>query len=97
MGAGGLQALVKTGLPIDGKRVVLREWSVVVGVAAYLRERGAEVLLIAEQASSCNWRVCSWFGRRRSQALDLKRQLSGVPYRSGCWVVAAQGTRSSKA
>ena len=53
MGAGGLQALVKTGLPIEGKRVVVAgSGPLLLAVAAYLRGHGAEVLLIAEQASS---------------------------------------------
>src|SRR5215204_1763031 len=53
LGAGGLQALVKTGMPIEGKRVVIAgSGPLLLAVAAYLRGRGAEVLLIAEQASS---------------------------------------------
>src|ERR1044071_6312339 len=53
MGAGGLQALVKTGLPIEGKRVVVAgSGPLLLAVAAYLRGHGADVLLIAEQASS---------------------------------------------
>jgi D-hydroxyproline dehydrogenase subunit alpha len=93
MGAGGLQALVKTGLPIDGKRVVVAgSGPLLLAVAAYLRKRGAHVLLIAEQASSLK---LARFGvgsfSKRSQAFDLKRQLKGVPYRSGSWVVAAHG------
>src|SRR6185295_1674164 len=51
MGAGGLQALVKTGLPIEGKRVVVAgSGPLLLAVAAYLRGHGANVLLIAEQA-----------------------------------------------
>ena len=93
MGAGGLQALVKTGLPIEGKRVVVAgSGPLLLAVAAYLRGRGAEVLLIAEQASSLQ---LARFGiglfNKSSQAFALKRQLKGVPYRSGCWVVAAYG------
>src|SRR5690242_15499249 len=51
MGAGGLQALVKTGLPIEGKRVVVAgSGPLLLAVGAYLRGQGAEVLVIAEQA-----------------------------------------------
>jgi D-hydroxyproline dehydrogenase subunit alpha len=94
MGAGGLQALVKTGLPIDGKRVVVAgSGPLLLAVAAYLRGRGAEVLLIAEQASQLQ---LAKFGLglvgKMSQAFSLKRQLRGVRYLSGCWVVAAHGT-----
>src|SRR5205823_13916423 len=52
MGAGGLQALVKGGLSIDGKRVVVAGTGpLLLAVASYLKERGAVVLLIAEQAA----------------------------------------------
>src|SRR5689334_24763282 len=52
MGAGGLQALVKTGLPIEGKRIVVAgSGPLLLAVAAYLRGRGADVLLVAEQAT----------------------------------------------
>ena len=93
MGAGGLQALVKTGLPIEGKRVVVAGTGpLLLAVAAYLRKRGAKVLLIAEQASSARLaRFVAGALGKMSQALDLKRQLGGVPYRSGCWVVEAHG------
>ena len=93
MGAGGLQALVKTGLPIEGKHVVVAgSGPLLLAVAAYLRGHGANVLLIAEQASSVQLArfAVGLFGKR-SQAFDLKRQLSGVPYRSGCWVSEAHG------
>src|ERR1041384_4736839 len=84
MGAGGLQALVKTGLPIEGKRVVVAgSGPLLLAVAAYLRTRGAEVLLIAEQASSIRLLrfVVGSLGKM-SQALSLKRQLKGVRYLS---------------
>src|SRR6185312_3274226 len=84
MGVGGLQALVKTGLPIDGKRVVVAgSGPLLLAVAAYLRGRGANVLLIAEQASSMQLaRFAVGLFNKRSQAFELKRQLKGVPYRS---------------
>lgn len=93
MGAGGLQALVKTGLPIEGKRVVVAgSGPLLLAVAAYLRGRGADVLLIAEQASSM--RLARFgFGlfSKSSQALSLKQQLKGVKYLPACWPLAAQG------
>ena len=93
MGAGGLQALVKTGLPIEGKRVVVAgSGPLLLAVAAYLRGRGADVLLIAEQASSLQLvQFTLGLFSKKSQAFALKRQLKGVPYRSGCWVMAAHG------
>ena len=93
MGAGGLQALVKSGVPIEGKRVVVAgSGPLLLAVAAYLRTHGAEVLLIAEQASSA--RLARFgFGLigKASQALRLKKQLSGVSYQTSCWPIAAHG------
>ena len=92
MGAGGLQALVKTGLPIEGKRVVVAgSGPLLLAVSAYLRTRGANVLLIAEQASSLQLAKFALGSGKVSQAFDLKRQLRGVRYASATWVVAAHG------
>jgi D-hydroxyproline dehydrogenase subunit alpha len=94
IGAGGLQALVKTGLPIEGKRVVVAgSGPLLLAVAAYLRTRGANVLLIAEQASSARL-VKFGLGLlgKMSQVFELKRQLQGVKSFNSCWVVAAHGT-----
>ncbi len=94
-GAGGLQALVKTGLSIDSKKVVIAgSGPLLLAVAGYLVERGANVLLIAEQASSMR---LARFGfallgaGKSAQALELKRRLSGVKYLKDCWPVAAHG------
>jgi len=93
MGAGGLQALVKNGLPIDGQKVVVAgSGPLLLAVAAYLRERGAELLLIAEQTSALK---LARFGLgavgKTSQMFELRRQLKGVRYLTDCWVVAANG------
>jgi NADPH-dependent 2,4-dienoyl-CoA reductase/sulfur reductase-like enzyme len=96
IGAGGLQALLKTGFSIKGKRVVVAgSGPLLLAVAAYLHEQGANVLLIAEQASRSRLVI---FGLhlfndkiRRRQALQLKRRLKGIRYFAGCWPIAAQG------
>ena len=47
MGAGGLQVLVKTGLPIEDKRVVVAgSGPLLLAVAAYLRGHGADVIRV---------------------------------------------------
>jgi D-hydroxyproline dehydrogenase subunit alpha len=97
MGAGGLQALVKSGFPVEGKKVVVAgSGPLLLAVAGYLRGRGAEVLLIAEQAPL---KSLVGFGfnlakapTKAFQALGLRRQLAGVKYVTGCWIVAAHGT-----
>ncbi len=96
MGAGGLQAMVKSGLPIHRKRVVVAgAGPLLLAVAAYLREHGAEVLLICDQASRSS---LARFGvallrqpGKMIQGLRLKRALAGVPFATNSWPVAAQG------
>jgi NADPH-dependent 2,4-dienoyl-CoA reductase/sulfur reductase-like enzyme len=96
MGAGGLQALVKSGLSISGKRVVVAgSGPLLLAVADYLRHAGARALLIAEQAAAARIRG---FAARLAlhpakfwQAIRLRRALSGVPYHFGMWPVAASG------
>ena len=95
IGAGGLQALVKTGLSIQEKRVVIAgSGPLLLAVAAYLREHGANVLLIAEQTSTLR---LARFGTsliasgKSAQAFELKRKLKGIRYVAGCWPVATHG------
>jgi NADPH-dependent 2,4-dienoyl-CoA reductase/sulfur reductase-like enzyme len=94
--AGGLQSLVKSGLNIRGKRVaVAGSGPLLLAVASYLRQHGAEVVLVAEQTSvsklaSFAFKLCSSPSKVR-QALTLKRELSGVPFRESCWPVEARG------
>src|SRR5471030_1755001 len=95
-GAGGLQALAKGGYPVDGKRVLVTgSGPLLLAVAATLRERGAQLVGIAEQAPL--WRVARFgFGllatpSKLAQSLRLARQLSGVPYFANSYVLAAHG------
>ena len=96
MGAGGLQALVKSGLPVKACRIVVAgSGPLLLAVAAYFRQQGADVLLIAEQAP---WGQLFRFGLglmaewgKAKQAVRLRSELKGVDYLTGCWVEAAQG------
>ena len=96
MGAGGLQAMVKSGLPIRGKRVVVSGTGpLLLAVAAYLRKHGAEVSMICEQAP---WSKLARFGiamsrypRKIAQGLKLRKQISGIPFATNSWVMAAHG------
>ena len=97
VGAGGLQAMVKGGLPIEGKRVVVAgSGPLLLAVAAYLRRRGAHIAFIAEQT---HWSRLVGFaarvarsGARLRQALALGGTLAGVPFLANAWPVAAEGT-----
>jgi D-hydroxyproline dehydrogenase subunit alpha len=99
MGAGGLQAMVKCGLPIRGKRVVVAGTGpLLLAVAAYLRKHGAEIPVICEQASwgdlaSFGLALFGWPGKV-VQGLQLKRDLAGVPFAANSWPLAAHGDRS---
>jgi len=96
MGAGGLQAMVKSGLPIRGKRVIVAGTGpLLLAVAAYLRKHGAKIPLICEQAS---WGSLAAFGlalfqwpEKIIQAIKLQRDLAGIPFAASTWVVAANG------
>ena len=96
MGAGGLQAMVKSGLPIRGKHVVVAGTGpLLLAVAAYLSRHGAEIPIICEQTS---WSSLVRFGAallsypgKIAQALQLKRDLAGVPFAANSWPVEAHG------
>jgi NADPH-dependent 2,4-dienoyl-CoA reductase/sulfur reductase-like enzyme len=93
MGAGGLQALAKSGLPLAGKRaVVAGSGPLLLAVARYLRAHDVDVRLIAEQApQSAVVRFVLSYPRKLVQALTLRAGLIGVPYITSCWPVSAQG------
>ena len=95
-GAGGLQALVKSGLPIRGKRIVVAgSGPLLLAVAAYLRRHGGQILMICEQASAST--LARFAGSllrqpdKLAQAIRLKRDLAGIPFSSASWPVAAGG------
>ena len=96
MGAGGLQALVKSALPIQGKRVVVAgSGPLLLAVASYLRQHGAEIPLICEQAS---WSKLVRFAtklirfpKKIRQGLQLRKDIAGIPLTTSSWPVAAHG------
>lgn len=96
MGAGGLQALVKSGLPIAGKKVVVAgSGPLLLAVAAHLREHGAEICLIAEQSPFqrlASFAISLLLSKTKfTQALAIRRKLSGIPYKTSCWAIRAEG------
>jgi NADPH-dependent 2,4-dienoyl-CoA reductase/sulfur reductase-like enzyme len=99
MGAGGLQAMVKCGLPIRGKRVIIAGTGpLLLAVAAYLRQNGAEIAVICEQAS---WGSLAQFGvallswpAKILQAFRLKRDIAGIPFAANSGPVAAHGKKA---
>ena len=96
MGAGGLLGLVKNGWPVSGQRVVVAgSGPLLLAAAMGLKEHGARVLSIYEQASRdklLSFGLGLW--RRPAklwQAAGLKLNLRGVPYHCGAWPVSAEG------
>ena len=99
-GAGGLQALVKGGWPIRGRRVVVAgSGPLLLAAAATLRREGAQVAALVEEAGTAA--LARFAGRllahprKASQALRLGASLLGVPFLRGSRVVAAEGDRKS--
>ncbi|HLJ77433.1 MAG TPA: FAD/NAD(P)-binding oxidoreductase [Acidobacteriaceae bacterium] len=96
MGAGGLQAMVKSGLRVRGKRVVVAgSGPLLLAVAAYLREQGAEILLVCEQASWSSLTkfaaALAGFPAKIRQAFTLRKKLPRVHFTANSWPVAASG------
>jgi NADPH-dependent 2,4-dienoyl-CoA reductase/sulfur reductase-like enzyme len=95
-GAGGFQALVKSGLPVKGKRVVVAGTGpLLLAVAAYLSEREADVLCICEQAPFSQLRAFTLamasFPRKLVEAAQLRFRCRRAPYLTSSWPVAAIG------
>ena len=97
MGPGGIQVLVKAGLPVAGKRVVVAgSGPLLIAAGAELRKAGAKVVVVAEQAGFSDLvRFAGSLSRSAPkkifQAAQYQLRLLGVPYRTGCWVTEAQG------
>jgi D-hydroxyproline dehydrogenase subunit alpha len=90
LGAGGLQALVKAGLPIEGKHVVIAGTGpLLIAVAAYMQQSGANVVALCEQASLAKLlRFGMRLMRQPAKLADAIRygwQARGIPLRTNCW------------
>jgi NADPH-dependent 2,4-dienoyl-CoA reductase/sulfur reductase-like enzyme len=91
-GAGGLQALVKSGLPVKGERIVIAgSGPLLLAAAATATKAGAQVVRIAEQAglkavAGFAAQLARWPGKAM-QSLDL----FSTAYRTGSHVLSAQG------
>jgi NADPH-dependent 2,4-dienoyl-CoA reductase/sulfur reductase-like enzyme len=101
-GAGGLQALVKGGLDVRGRRVVLAgSGPLLLAAAVVLQQAGARVMLIAEQASAAALARFAWALRaypdKLKQAAVLRWSLRAVPYHSHAHVLEAVGDERLRA
>ncbi len=96
VGIGGAQALLKSGLLVDGRRVVIAgSGPLLLPVAASMARAGAKIALVAEQASPVKVRRFA-MGLWRNpatllQAASLRAAFLRTAYRTGTWVVSASG------
>jgi len=96
LGLGGLQALIKDGLDVRGRRVVLAgSGPLLLAVAALVQQRGGLVRRVAEQAP--NDRVAGFVlglaahPSKLAQALALRVRLGSVPFAYSNWPLEARG------
>lgn len=96
LGAGGAQALLKSGLDVQGKRVVIAgSGPLLLPVAASMARAGARLLVVAEQASRASvigyatslWRQPSLIVR----AARYRAAFVRASFLTGTWVKAARG------
>jgi NADPH-dependent 2,4-dienoyl-CoA reductase/sulfur reductase-like enzyme len=91
-GAGGLQAMVKGGLDLRGKRVVVAgSGPLLLAVGAQLKKAGAKVVAIAEQAPLSRLLTLGASLLARPSKLAQALSFSGLPVSTGSWVVRAEG------
>jgi NADPH-dependent 2,4-dienoyl-CoA reductase/sulfur reductase-like enzyme len=97
VGVGGVQALVKGGMPIVGQRVVVAgSGPLLLAVAAFLKKQGAIVQGIYEQASRrkvlrFTFDLATTWGKAL-QALRLRKQTLATSYNLGWWPMEACGS-----
>ncbi|CAB3757295.1 FAD-dependent oxidoreductase [Paraburkholderia humisilvae] len=95
-GAGGLQALIKGGVPVRGERIVIAgSGPLLIASLATARQAGAQVIAVVEQAP---WTAVARFGiglaatpSKLWQAAQLTRGLAGLRYWTGSVVREALG------
>lgn len=91
-GAGGLQALIKGGVPVQDERLVVAgSGPLLLASAATAKAKGARLLRIAEQAP---WRQVLGFAARLGQWPNKAWQAAGLfdpHYRAGSHVIEALG------
>jgi len=97
MGAGGAQALLKAGMPVKGRRVVVGgSGPLLFAVAGNLAKAGAKIVCIAEQASRMQLAnfalgVLRYSPSKMLQGVGYNWQYFPTPYRLNTWVKEARG------
>lgn len=96
VGVGGVQALLKAGMSVRGKRVVIAgSGPLLLPVAASLSKAGARLGIVAEQApfaSLARYAASLWRSPGLlAQAAQLRASFLGTRYATGTWATGAEG------
>ena len=96
VGVGGVQALLKAGMSVRGKRIVIAgSGPLLLPVAASLAKAGARLGVVAEQApfaSLARYTASLWRSPGLlAQAARLRASFLGARYATGTWVTRAEG------
>jgi D-hydroxyproline dehydrogenase subunit alpha len=96
VGAGGAQALLKSGADLSGMRVVIAGTGpLLLAVAGLLARRGVRIDLVADQAAQRRlyaFAASLWRSPGRlAQAARERLSLGATRYAAGTWIVRAQG------
>jgi D-hydroxyproline dehydrogenase subunit alpha len=96
MGAGAVQALAKSGLPVAGKTIVVAgSGPLLLAVAAFLNRAGAGIAGVFEQAAPLRLaRLAATLAAHPHKLLEgahFRWQLRAAQYKSGWWVKRAEG------
>jgi NADPH-dependent 2,4-dienoyl-CoA reductase/sulfur reductase-like enzyme len=96
VGVGGVQALLKAGMSVRGKRIVIAgSGPLLLPVAASLAKAGARLGIVAEQAplaSLARYAASLWRSPGLlAQAAQLRASFLGTRYATGTWVTRAEG------
>ena len=98
VGVGAIQLMIKTGTSFKDKTVVVAgSGPLLLAAGALLRSTGARVVQIVEQST---WSKMVPFGLSLAYLAPSKlfegavyqKQLLGVPYKTGCWPIRANGS-----
>ncbi len=98
-GAGGMQALIKGGMPVAGKQVLVAGTGpLLLAVADTVRRNGGEVVAIAEQRPTSELarfalRLAPGHAGKLVQAAQLVSALRGIPYLHAATVHEAAGDK----
>jgi thioredoxin reductase len=96
MGIGGGQALVKGGMHVRGKRVIVAgSGPLILPVAAVMAHAGARLVAVLEQAPAsavAGFARTLWrFPAKLADAARYRSSFALTSYRAGCWVARADG------